>query len=1441
MVQKFLKVRSSALIIAVFLFLGIGTYAVFATPVGTPITDCVTIASSGPYVLSNDITATTTCIVVSVSDVTINGNGYSLIGDSESGDNAIQAEDVTGLAITNINIQSFGDGIRFDAVASSTITDVTVSGSHGSGIHLIDSNDNQISGVAATSSANGGEFTGYGLYLLDSSNNEITDSDFSDNSGSGVVIYRDSDANSITDSTFTHNNYSIDINGCPFEEECSNTIDDMTVSGNTMTDPNQYGVYLSLVQDSTFTENIISEADVAFNLEYQDVDNTFTENNIENSNQGILLDDESTGNTFSSNILTGVSTGVYIASGSDGNTIDSNVMEDMGTGFYIDDSDDNVVTNNSITISDVGYGDGSSSPLLFTWNGDKYDYIADVGRGIPRNMVGTDYVSIPKDKMVAQGDNYNIKISQEYNEIVYYDELALTTLDHAPGIEVVTSLQRNKEGEFFTIDDTPSNPLESCVDMYGHDCLEDLQASDERWSYKDESNLNSWVMDFGDLSGASRIQLVIESARDYSITSADLKQIQVKNSSGEWVNAYSGSAISSPAGAPRRQVIDLTGKFLTDDYSVRFGYDRTRVNYVAIDTSTQQPFTENTYYPTSADLQFHGYTNVDKQFFWDHNYDEVSPRPFESFAPQTGMFTKYGDVSPLLDDTDDQFVIMHHGDQMDINFDYVAPASGTERSFVLFNWATFKHAKMGEVGETVEPLPYDGMTAYPYTSPQEYPMTEENANYLKTWNTRKVDAKTYAMSFPDSTNTTVSGNTIVNDTEEVGRGDVGIHMQEETDSLIDDNEVAGFDYGILIEYSEGITITNNIVRDTVEDAIKTNQVDNLVISNNTISDADSSSDGIEARYGVELTITDNNISETTDDGIFIRAYDGAIVTGNTISAVDDNGIDFEDSSNYTIEDNTISSVSNGIDIEGEYDESDDDCDDPTSHCSLRQNFLDNATPEYFNGNSSGWVEKTADLGAFVGDNVNIGLVYTTDGSVLVDGVYVDDIIITVDGTDVVTDDIEGGVNGWTVDDPYGPNWEITDVGDGANSGSNVWYVSSDDSQYTSLNRNIDLTTASTVSITYWARYDTEGCCDHFGVLVGAASGDDDIVVEPSEAVNTVTDNDITSIEGYGAVFDGAKNVTFLHNIIRSDYWVDNDDTSNVFSDSSTGNTYYFADGTPAWETYDIKDSDKNGYADEGEGLPFNSTTLTGDIWYGDGQDEHPATETTVASRKKGGSVVSRVKALNGFGMENRAKELKEQFPNVFDDKGSSDSDSTKSTFSRNLDKGASGDDVRNLQKFLNGHGFPIAPTGPGSNGNETDLFGELTRIALAKFQAANGISPAIGFLGPLTRDFIAKMGGDATSPTTSTPTAPQADTNTLDLESGMTGDNVLKLQKVLIAVATGPAAEALKNHGATNLFGPLTKSALVEYQKANGLPATGFFGPKTREKMKNAGIAGLWW
>ncbi|MDD4412748.1 MAG: DUF2341 domain-containing protein [Patescibacteria group bacterium] len=78
-------------------------------------------------------------------------------------------------------------------------------------------------------------------------------------------------------------------------------------------------------------------------------------------------------------------------------------------------------------------------------------------------------------------------------------------------------------------------------------------------------------------------------------------------------------------------------------------------------------------------------------------------------------------------------------------------------------------------------------------------------------------------------------------------------------------------------------------------------------------------------------------------------------------------------------------------------------------------------------------------------------------------------------------------------------------------------------------------------------------------------------------------------------------------------------------------------------------------------------------------------------------------------------------------------------FKKDLKLGMEAPDVEELQKFLNSNGFLIAAKGIGSPGNESNYFGRMTSAALARFQKANNISPAIGVFGPITRKAITKL------------------------------------------------------------------------------------------------------
>lgn len=75
---------------------------------------------------------------------------------------------------------------------------------------------------------------------------------------------------------------------------------------------------------------------------------------------------------------------------------------------------------------------------------------------------------------------------------------------------------------------------------------------------------------------------------------------------------------------------------------------------------------------------------------------------------------------------------------------------------------------------------------------------------------------------------------------------------------------------------------------------------------------------------------------------------------------------------------------------------------------------------------------------------------------------------------------------------------------------------------------------------------------------------------------------------------------------------------------------------------------------------------------------------------------------------------------------------------RTLKLGMKGGDVFSLQAFLNAHGFPVALSGAGSKGKESDYFGVLTKKAVVKFQKAQALV-SDGVVGPKTWEKIQKL------------------------------------------------------------------------------------------------------
>jgi hypothetical protein len=123
-----------------------------------------------------------------------------------------------------------------------------------------------------------------------------------------------------------------------------------------------------------------------------------------------------------------------------------------------------------------------------------------------------------------------------------------------------------------------------------------------------------------------------------------------------------------------------------------------------------------------------------------YDYKKVS---FSSpWKVMTGRYTREGDVRELLDSSDDMFAISRPGDEFILSFDAsrLPPLpKGWTRTFLLYADGFSKEMNLHSSSpDVVAPLPFHGMTGYPYPAPQAYPSSPAHRNYLERYNTRIV-------------------------------------------------------------------------------------------------------------------------------------------------------------------------------------------------------------------------------------------------------------------------------------------------------------------------------------------------------------------------------------------------------------------------------------------------------------------------------------------------------------------------------------------------------------------------------------------------------------------------------------------------------------------------------------------------------------------------------
>jgi tetratricopeptide (TPR) repeat protein len=413
-----------------------------------------------------------------------------------------------------------------------------------------------------------------------------------------------------------------------------------------------------------------------------------------------------------------------------------------------------------------------SCPMIYTWNGAQFEFITDVLGVAPLGASAGDGIYFPVDhdevvqvsgaSLAPRDGAYEIRIAEELREVAYLDEIRLIAVDRPARLEIFTNdkFKAPPFPEFRLFGVERRIPPVAARDHRGRDVLERLLSRDRVYpdgfarNMAGVAELHHLDLDFGSAAPEGRALLVLSGWVDWADGSTFLgsaqasdaglvmPSLQVKDERGEWRTVIQDMGI--PAGKPKTIVVDLTGKFLSASREVRIVTNLCVYwDEIFLSEDTGAPDVRLTdLHPRQAELRFRGFSEVvvHPERLQPERFVYANVRATAMWNPTPGLYTRYGDVRPLLGKLDDRMLIMGSGDELRLLFaasELPPLASGRARDFLLFvdGWAKDGDANTA-YSQSVEPLPYQGMPQYPYAPPYGYPEGGDHKLYREHYNTR---------------------------------------------------------------------------------------------------------------------------------------------------------------------------------------------------------------------------------------------------------------------------------------------------------------------------------------------------------------------------------------------------------------------------------------------------------------------------------------------------------------------------------------------------------------------------------------------------------------------------------------------------------------------------------------------------------------------------------
>ena len=408
-----------------------------------------------------------------------------------------------------------------------------------------------------------------------------------------------------------------------------------------------------------------------------------------------------------------------------------------------------------------------SCPFLYVWDGEQFVFQSDMyGPGKLGTLSSRGYLKpnphdyyILETNPVEKDGQYQMRLVEERFETDYMDELKLYVID----IPMNRRVYAEKPGFGGTLDDLQDvlhtasqiihRPREITHVNTGLDVSDLVANSDGNYLVLNEDNnidftYQTLELDLGDLSQAPQIKLILDGVTVFPSTPEGVARasqfgprtkLEVLDGSGEWVSV-SKAIVELPKLPEFKRVfaLDISDIFLTDVYKVRLTFlFKTYVDAIHFDTTQDQVLTLTEVPLLSAELRSYGLSDSETIFedIYNYLYRMDDPTHYHNYFP--GNYTRYGDVTPLLAETEDFFVIYGQGDELDLRFELAdSQPAGAHRVFLFYTNGYYKDEKVN-VPHTVEPLPFADMSNFPYDPELEnYPDDPEHNQYRAEYNTR---------------------------------------------------------------------------------------------------------------------------------------------------------------------------------------------------------------------------------------------------------------------------------------------------------------------------------------------------------------------------------------------------------------------------------------------------------------------------------------------------------------------------------------------------------------------------------------------------------------------------------------------------------------------------------------------------------------------------------